>query len=36
MNELVLRCNDAELLSSALSEVKASFYEESETNLDVI
>jgi hypothetical protein len=33
-NGLILTGNDAELLSNALEEVKAKFYEKSETNLD--
>jgi ATP-dependent exoDNAse (exonuclease V) beta subunit len=33
-NGLILTGNDAELLSRALSEVKAKVYEESETSLD--
>jgi ATP-dependent exoDNAse (exonuclease V) beta subunit len=33
-NGLFLTGSDAELLSRALSEVKAKFYEESETSLD--
>jgi hypothetical protein len=33
-NGLILTGNNAELLSNALEEVKAKFYEKSETNLD--